>query len=241
MIEQIPNCTVYRDIDFFLSMLAVLILLYAAFEFIKKESIVKRISATLGFTIVLISLAIYHFLRNIARFYISILSDEMVTSLMLTGTLAFIAGMVIQVLFTEIDKNRHQVVESSKNKFPFPLSVAEIIGFSILIVILLLGLYDMMMILVVYIIFPFIFATDQFIKKFESLEIVKRAKPFPWFFAGISFAGFSNFLNVPLVSAVLGDYLWLIMTICILLGGLMMARGWKKVPSLTEFDWMIQM
>ena len=92
-----------------------------------------------------------------------------------------IGTMVVYVILTEVDSVLHAPdVESSK--FKYPLSVFSLVGTPIFLVI---SLFDRNYITAatIYIIIPIVICTDKFIGKFENLEIVKKARPVPWFFA----------------------------------------------------------
>ena len=72
-----------------------------------------------------------------------------------------------------------------------------------------------------------------------ELKIIKQSNPIIWFAVGLSIAGFSNFFYSEIFTALLDIYLILALnSVCVILGGLMMTKGWHSFPSSKEFNWI---
>ncbi len=223
-----------RDLTVILRFTAVFLLFYLAFQVGKKIKESKLLSATMGFSTFLLLFGLSQFFLSIIVLYPDIEQDDIFYLLL---NLAMMLGMIFFIVLTEIESTGYGL-ETSK-KFKYPLSLFSLIGLALFFVISFISL-SLMIFSIIIIIIPFIKATNDFMKKFEKLEIVKRSNPLPWFFAGLSLVGFSNFINSFSTDETF-LYFIIINTCCIIFGALMMTRAWNRLPSLSELDWMGKM
>lgn len=236
MITQATQFIPVRDFVLVLHVIAIIAILYMAYQTAKKIREYGPISATTGFTIFLISFAVFHFGTGMYHFYTT--SQALLIVLDLIGTYTFIIGMVSFVVLSELDMNFNLSKKSSKKGFNYPLSASSFIGVSIVsFICIILGIS--IVFVFVYTVIPFVIAVFQFTDRFSELKIVKKSNQIAWFVGGISIAGFSNFLYTPLIMSVIEIYIIIaINSLCVIIGCLMMTKGWNNLPSLQEFNWM---
>jgi hypothetical protein len=223
--------------DFFviLHFFALFILLYVAYLIGKKIREGKLLSATTGFTIYLITFAIFVFYTGLTFIY-----PEIETILIRWISLVMIiyyGGMISYIFLNELEQRKY-TSENKKKRFPYLLTGISLIGYVIFIVLSILDFYDPIISFIIIII-PFIIATDGLMKKFKNLEIVKRKSPAVWFYTGLSFSGFSNFLYS--FALYYGLFVFFLRYFIVILGSLLMVYGWSLLPNLSELDWMVKM
>lgn len=226
---------ILRDLYLSIRVVALIAIFYMAYQTGKKIKEYKFLSATTGFTLFLISFGIFHFGTAIYPLY----QDQEITLVFdYIGNISFLVGMALFVFLTEIDENKH--LETTTNKrIKYPLTLINIIGVIILFPISVISLFFSVFIFAVI---PFAIASVTFLKKFTTLKIVKESRPTVWFLVGLTLAGTSNFLYNPFLVNILGYYTVLdLNSLFVIIGALFMTRGWNKLPSSIEFDWMKKM
>ncbi len=226
-----------RDFVYILRIFASFTLYYMAFLTGKRIKEAGVLSTTTGFTIYLSLFSTYHLFGTISIFYPELALGYSFD--LLTNTIMLL-GMTIFIILNEIDEVLHTYNIDTKKRFKYPFSVISTIG---IITLLLLFLYSGLDLTIafIFILIPFIITSNRLGKRFETLEIVKKSNPLPWFYSGLVLTGFSNFLNNQILFNLLGYWILIVTTICLIVGGMLMTRGWNRLPSLSEFEWMIKM
>lgn len=236
MLIQIMAYSPLRDAVLMLRGIAIIAVLYMAYQIGKKIREYKILSATTGFMIFLITFGIFHFGSGISFFYPSLSSSLLIFDLI--GTVAFALGMLLFVVLSEIEINLAREKKPHMKKIKYPLSIIDGVGTSILAVISII-LKISTIYLFLFAVVPFVIAIFLFTNRFNELKIIKKSNPTSWFSIGISIAGFSNFLYSELFMAFMDIYIVLTLnSFCVIIGSLMMTKGWSTLPSLQEFDWM---
>lgn len=234
---QIIEYGISHDIILLMRFLAVIIVFFMAFQVGKKIKDFDIFSTTTGFVVFLITLGLFHFLIALPNLYQEIFPDLFYYSVINT---IFLIGMLSFIFFTELDQHLHGSYPNKVKVF-FPLSFISLFGV-IILGILALFLIISIIFVFMFLVIPLIIVTSNFLKPYESFEIIKRSKVKQLFFLGISLAGLSNFLITDIFFSVLGYWVvFFINTILIISGGLLMTWTWNQLPSLSELDWMVKM
>jgi len=238
MLCQIIEDGLFRELILILNFSASLIFIYLAFQLSKKIKEAKLLSTTTGLALYLANQGLSHF-----AFFFSELYPELTFSVELKDitALCFILSMVVFIILTEISQSLYDS-NQKKKKFRYPLSIFSILGVSIAYPLVIIMKSDYLPIFLIILV-PFLISCLQFVKKFESLEIVKRSKIIPLFFIGWAIAGFVNLLKSNLFKDLfgLGIWVWVWIPLCYICGGFMMTWSWKRLPNLSELDWMLKM
>jgi len=234
---QIIEYGVNRDIILLLRFLAIIIILFMAFQVMKKIRDTSILSTTTGFTVFLITQALFHYFIAFPYLY-----SEVVPSFIyyIIINVLFLCGLYSFIFFTELDDYLHGSFKDNE-KNPFLLSIITGIGASFLG---FLAFFQIITIISVFIfvVVPVIIVTKIFLNKYRSFEIIKRSKIVELFYFGLSIVGFSNFLMFDIFLYYFG--IWNILfvnSILIIVGGLLMTWTWSKLPSLSELDWMLKL
>ena len=236
MLIQTLEYFISRDLFLLLRFFAVFMIFYMAIQTGKRIRETRFLSATTGFTIFLISFGLFSITTAIPDLYPEFYDSLLILHLKM---LVFIVGMVLFILFVELDEALHSPKPTDKN-FKYTLTVISIIGVLIIYPLAFILIDDLSMTFV-FLIIPFIIAIRIFLLKFQTLQMVKQSKPTLWFFIGLLLAGLSNFLYSPTIYSYLGYYVSIITSLCILIGAFMMTHSWSRLPSLNELDWMLKM
>ncbi|TFG30582.1 MAG: hypothetical protein EU532_00405 [Promethearchaeota archaeon] len=237
MLIQFIGYGLHRDIILLLRFLALIVILFMAYQVIKKIKDTSIFSTTSGFAIFLITQALFHFFIALPD-----LSYEVVPSFIYYAiiNIIFLIGMFSFIFFTELDHFLHHLNQDTK-KFSFPLSLFTLVG-GILIGILSFFQIISIIFLFLFIVIPTIIATKMFLDPYKNFEIIKRSKVRELFFTGLSLAGLSNFLIINLFFSEFGYWTtYLLNTLLIILGGLLMTWTWSKLPGLSELEWMLKL
>ncbi len=236
MIEQTIPFSPVRDLVMILRVISILAILYMAYQTAKKIKEYHILSATTGFTVFLATFAVFHFGSGIHYFYPSSESSFYIFDYI--GTYSFVIGMVLFVFLSELDIKINLKEDSRKVKFNYPLTFLDFIGV-LIITIICIFLRISIVFVFVFAVIPFVIAVFEFTKRFSELKIVKKSNPTTWFAAGISIAGFSNFLYSQFLTSFIDIYIIMsLISLCVITGCLMMTKGWNSLPSLQEFYWM---
>jgi hypothetical protein len=146
--------------------------------------------------------------------------------------------MVLFVVLSELDINLNLKATSRQKKWKYPLSLIDIIGVSIITIVCLLLRFSVIIVFI-FAVVPFVIAVFQFTDRFSDLKIIQTSRPTSWFAAGISVAGFSNFLYTELLTSFIDIYIIIALnSVLVIIGCLMMTKGWSSLPNLKEFNWM---
>jgi hypothetical protein len=237
MYFQIIEYGVYHDILLLMRFFAVIIIFYMVFQVGKKKKDTDIFSATTGFAIYLISLAIFHFLIAIPYLYDQISPDLFYYIIINT---IFICGMVSFIFFTELDKYINGSHKNQKIR-SFLLSIISSIGASILGI---LALFQVISIIFAFVFvgLPIFIATKIFLIKYKTFVTIRRSKIIEFFYTGLILSGFSNFLMIGLFISYFGYWIVLVLnTLLIITGSLLTSWAWNKLPSLSELDWMLKL
>jgi len=227
---------IFRDLTLTFLLMSLTLMFYLVYRVSKKIKETKIVSATTGLAIYLSTFGIFLLLTSLPTFYPSILPIMIISSFNIPS-IQFLGGMIAFILLLEIDYVSENI-NLEKKKLKYPLSLISIILIGVTLPFIAT---EFIFISFIAIVFPFVVASYLFLQRFQSLEIVKRAKPAPWFFVGLSISGFSNFLFTQTLSALFGYYIIFIRAGCVLIGCLMIVRGWNRIPNLSELDWMQKM
>ncbi|TFG01082.1 MAG: hypothetical protein EU541_00390 [Promethearchaeota archaeon] len=210
--------------------------LYLSIQVGKKIREDNLISTTTGFTFYLICYGIFIYTVGLPFIYsVKFRGNEFLFYHFIIMTVYFI-GIIIFILLSELDLYYHSKIESKK-PFPFLLSIIAIIDFLIYILLGIFGIYDVY-ITVVIIVIPYVIASQEILKNFSNLEIVKKQQ-FNWFYSGLAIAGLSNSLIG--FYFMYGNIILIIKSILIIIGAILMVRSWESMPPLTELNWLQKM
>ena len=225
-----------HDFLLVIRMFAVVLIFYLIYQIAKRIKEAGFISATMGFLIFLLGFGIMNFFITLALLYPGeLLSNEF----LLTINYMDLGSMAIYVILTEIDGAKH-APDADSDKFKYPLTAFSVIGLPILCVISQFN-QSFFIFATIYILIPVVNCTEKFMERFENLEIVKQTKPLPWFFTGLSLAGFSNFVYLIFPDPNMVVISLMINTICMIFGSFMMSYAWNRLPNLSELNWMQKM
>jgi len=168
------------------------------------------------------------------------------------GVFFFITGMVCFIVCAEVDIVRH--VHRSGNLFKkYPKSGFLLVILAILSPFLaysfamdiILCKNDSIKYLYAYyaLIVPiFFYSVIKFIKKFSTLRVVRKKHPVRWIISGFA----ASFIGLVFYNSVFWDEglnpilpaMPFINSGCMLVGGVLMSRGWEHMPNLTELSWL---
>lgn len=238
MIFQNLDYGILRDIIFLFRILAIIILIYLAYQTSKKIRETNFISSFTGFTVFLLTFAIFHFLLGLLNFYPDIENESFSYWNSIIVNFLFLLGMFTFILFTELDYNLH-FHEERDSKIKYPLTIISSIG-----IILLIPLVTMIatILLFIFIIIPFVISSTRFLEAYQDLEIIKKAKTIQFFYSGLALAGFSNFIYTFSYFNIVPIWILNILnSISVAVGGILMSRAWNKLPPLTELNWIRKM
>ncbi len=210
--------------------------LYLSIQVGKKIKEGNLISTTTGFTIYLVCYGIFIYTVGLPFIYsITFEKTEFLFYHFLIMSIYF-AGIITFIIFTELDLFLHSKVESKK-PFPFLLSLIAIIAFLVYIILGIFGFYDVYVTIVIIVI-PYIIASQEILKNFSNLRIVKNTQ-FNLFYWGLAIAGLSNSLIG--FYFMVGPPILVIKSILVIGGAILMVYAWESMPPLTELNWMQKM
>lgn len=210
--------------------------LYLSIQVGKKIKEDNLLSTTTGFTIYLICYGVFIYTVGLPFIYsVRFEGNEFLFYHFLIMSIYF-AGIIIFIILTELDLYLHSKIESKK-PFPFLLSLIALIDFLVYIVLGMVGIYDVY-VTVIIIVIPYVIASQEILKNFSNLEIVKKQQ-FNWFYSGLAIAGLSNSLIG--FYFMYGNIILIIKSILIIVGAILMVQSWESMPPLTELNWMQKM
>ncbi len=216
--------------------LSVFLLFYLAYQVGKKIREDNWASMTTGFTIYLISFAIYVLIAGLPSLYPEI--EDFLYKIVFLALLIYSGGMIIYTFLTEYEENRYESPKNQKKSFGYTLTCIALVGYFVFTSLAYIGLYDPFISFLIVLI-PFIIATNSFMDRFRCLEIVKRRNPNRLFYLGLALSGFSNGLSG--IYLLTGKWILFIRYLAVIFGSLLMVHGWRLLPSLSELDWMLKM
>lgn len=238
MVFQYLDYGILRDIIFLIRILATIILVYLAYQTSKKIQETNILSSYTGFSIFLTTFAIFHLFLGILNFYPDISNPIFSEWSTLTVNLIFLFGMFIFILLTELDYNLHSP-EYQTSRVKYPLTIISIIGITFLIPLIS---FLATLILFIFIVIPFVIASSRFLESYQDLEIIKEGKHIPFFYSGLTLAGFSNFIYIFTYIDLFPVWILNILNSFLVgLGGILMAKTWNELPPLTELNWIRKM
>ena len=91
----------------------------------------------------------------------------------------------------------------------------------------------------IVIVVPLAISSGRFMTKFMKLEVVKQTNPIVYFIFGFALSGFSTYFI--LLTHVFENWVFVLEYTCKLIGALLMAHVWNRLPSLSELNWMLKM
>lgn len=197
---------------------AVVVVFYLAAQFAMRVPDAGWKSGTLGFTLFLVGLGLFHVLGVMASFFVP--TPDTDAGLVWAANLIFAITMAAFVPLVESELARN--APEASGSFPYTTSVVTIAGVAALAIVLTLLDLDLTLVFI-FVVFPFIRASALFMDQFRSLQVVQAGKPGRFFFLGLSLAGFSNFFGIFWVW--LGDWTYTIIAGCIVVGGMLMSAG----------------
>lgn len=212
------------------------IVLYLAYQIGKKIREDHLLSITTGFTLYLITFAIYVYIAGLPALYIE--QQDFLLDLIFPSLIIYLGGMVVYIFLSEFEQKQYDLTETKDTLKSYTLTIIALGGYIIFVFLGIIGLYDPF-ISFLFVLIPFIIATNAIMKKFKDLEIVKRKKPNRWFYSGLAISGFSNALAS--FYFIFGEGMMIIRYIAIIGGTLLMVNGWRLLPPLSELDWMLKM
>jgi hypothetical protein len=237
MIFQNLDYGILRDIIFLFRILAIIILIYLAYQTSRKIKETNFISSFTGFTVFLSTFAIFHFFLGLLNLYPDIENESFSFWNSITVNFIFLFGMFIFILFTELDYNLH-FPGKRDSKLKYPLTLISALGILLLIPLVMIAT----ILLFIFIIIPFIISSIRFLEAYQDLEIIKKAKTTQFFYSGLALAGFSNFIYTFTYFNIIPIWILNILnSFFVAIGGILMSRAWNKLPPLTELNWIRKM
>lgn len=223
-----------RDIILLLHSLAAIGIFYLALQSIRRIREGKIASSTTGFTLYLLCFALNLFFSSLPRFYPDLEYDPIFA---LFINLSMAIGIFLFVFMNELDSYLHSPIQEKK-RFSFTLSIFSGGG---IITIIILGIFGLesLIIDIIVIVVPLAISCGKFMDKFMKLEVVKQSNPIVWFIIGFALSGFSTYFI--LLTPIFGNWMFVLMYICILTGALLMTHVWNRLPRLSELNWMLKM
>lgn len=215
---------ILRDITTGLTYVITLVLLVFGWFLYKKSS--KKVSGTLGLAIYFVTFGIYIFLGD-QQFLLS--SVILPISIYAIGVYSWVVGMIFFIYTVEHD------LRKVKGRI-FPLTLVAI-GYAIIASIIIFMLGVEITILFIGLAVVLLYISYIHIDQIERLEIAKRSSPKLWFILGMIISGFANFLIT------FGNYypVMILKNSIILVGALMLAFAWSRIPNIEELDWMLSL
>ncbi len=221
---------------------SIYVILNLAIQFARRIPEAGFVSGTTGMFLTFVGLAGFQLGGFLAEFF---LEDPMLQYITrMSGMFLFGFGMAAHVVITEVDLVRHERKNAGapdstiEEKFPYKISIITIVGGILFGSIGFIFNWDVSL-LFFFLVVPFIWSSSLFLKQFEMLLLVRKENPEQWFFIGLSLAGFSNFLGF--LVFFIGIWTYAIIGFCVLVGGYCMSYGWRRLPSLTELNWLRQL
>ncbi len=186
----------------------------------------------------MITFGSYVFIVSLTRFYSEFFAFPL---FYFVSVIILLSGMFSFVIFTELDHYINRNNNRNIKILNFPLTIISIVGLSILIP-LSFSSYVLQTFTILFLAFPVSIVCFQYLNLFKSLEIIRRtkkSKPNLTFLIGLYIAGYSIFLIF--LKDIFGDWILALNSIFISIGGFLMERSWKQLPSLRELKWITKM
>ncbi|MBD3185994.1 hypothetical protein GF325_04115 [Candidatus Bathyarchaeota archaeon] len=225
-----------EDIKLMIRFFAILINFYAAFLVGKRIKEAGLISATTGFTFYLIGNGFFQWGFLIILFYpeweFQLIFYRIVNTI-------YICSMALFCFIAEYKKREDDLKhpeylsnkgEKERQKFHFTWTLIAISALVIFFVLIALGYTNEIGIAFLVMVVPFVATSSFALNKIQSLAMLKDRKPVAWFLVGLMIAGFSNFTAG-------GEIMETLQGFASIFGTLMMVKGWRMVPPLTELNW----
>jgi len=216
---------------------SVFILGFLTYQIGKKSSEGTLLSTTTGFTFYMICFTIYVYFVELPLIYDIQMNEFGFYYFHFIFMLIYFIGIIIFVFFTELDNHLHGTKESKK-LFPYLFTLIAFTGTIVYLILGIMGIYDLFVTLSVILV-PYIIATQEIMKNFENLEIVKRDQLSRTFYFGLALSGMSNGLIG--LYFVIGSFALIMKYVSILIGSFLMVYAWKSLPNLSELNWMQKM
>jgi hypothetical protein len=217
---------------------SVFILGFLTLQIAKKASEGTLFSTTTtGFTAYMICFSIYIYFVELPLIYDIPMGETQFYYFHFIFMAIYFIGIIVFVFFTELDTHLRGTV-ASKKPFPFLLTLITLAGTIVYLILGILAVYDLFITLSIILV-PYIIATQEIMKNFENLEIVKREQLSRWFYFGLALSGMSNGL-IGLYFAIGSTALYM-KYVAIIIGSFLMVYAWKSLPNLSELNWMQKM
>lgn len=230
MLFQYTFPDIYVELIFLFKYLAIILIFYFSLMAAKRIKEAGIFSANTGFVFFLFSLGIFQFGNSMI-----IISNYKLLGFFLA--IQLVLGILLFIIFSEIDRYKH-IQSHNLERIRYPLSIITLILIAIFLPLTLLGFVDDFLGYSLLVI-PFMFALLKFIRKFSTLEMIKKSRPEIWLLTGLILSGYSNFLyHQDLVSLVGLNIIFVVQKVFFIIGVMMMVWGWNRLPNLSELDWL---
>ncbi len=226
-----------RDAIFLLRALTVFLNFYLAFIIGRRVKEAGFLSATTGFALYLGGTGLFEWGLLGMIFYGPAVFDT--TRFFQLTNVIFCITMAAFPFFAESDQARFQKTAGivGRKKFPYTWTLVAMGGIVLFVVLFLIN-PNLSNLAFIYLVFPLLATSGDFLNRFNALKFLKEKKPALWFIIGMMIAGFSNF-----ITSLGGDpmVLIIIQAIMAVAGSLCMVRGWNAVPALSELQWYLKL
>ncbi len=235
--QLIPEPGLVRDAIFLLRALTVFLNFYLAFIIGRRVKEAGFLSATMGFALYLGGTGMFEWGLLGMIFYGP--ADFDTTLFFQLTNVIFLLTMAAFPFFAESDQARFQKTTgiAGRKKFPYTWTVIAMGGIVLFFMLFSID-PNLSNFAFIYLVFPLLATSGDFLNRFNALKFLKEKKPALWFIIGMTIAGFSNF-----ITSVEADPLALIIiqAIMAVAGSLCMVRGWNAVPALSELQWYLKL
>ncbi len=222
-----------RDFLFIFQTLAIFALAYVAFKTGQRSREIGFFSATTGMCLLLVGIAFLQVTIFDALFYAE--DTDVRQTVTLLGDVFIMGGLVLFVIFVEIDQARRSPV-NVRPIHPYRYTKLAAIMLAVLILLVILD-SELRFLLFLLELFPAAFAARGFIRGFSNMEMVKRTNARRQFFIGLLLVGLSNFL--PAFHLIFGFWIFAITSAVIVVGAFLMVSAWAHFPRLEDLQWML--
>ena len=204
-------------------------IILAIFSWILYRKSSHKLSSTMGLSMYFITFALYIFIGDHGFLF-----EDLVAPIVLfnIGSYIWIGGMLFFIFTVERDLKK-----VGQNPKPITLiGIIYLVGMTafMFIIPLFIGHYFDPGIIFIGFGILIMYIAYQYIGRVQDFEITRRSSPKKWFIIGVLISGVSNFL----VSFGLFYSIFIVKNCIILIGSLLLAYAWSKIPDIEELDWM---
>jgi hypothetical protein len=208
----------------------VLTLILGLYGWILYRKSSHKLTSTMGLSVYFFTFAFYIFLVDHGFLFFDLMAPVILSTI---GSYIWVVGILFFVYTVERDLKK-------VGRNPRPVTLITVIYVIIITITnvsvsFLMGYHYEPGIIFSGLPLVIIYIAYLYIDRVQDFEIARRSSPKRWFIFGVVISGIPNFF----VAAGLNYPVFIVKNIAILIGAILLAYAWSKIPDVEELDWML--